>query len=421
MVQQLDSEGKVLSEYSTFSEAEQKTGVPATNIVKVTKGKRQSAGGYGWRNKVDDSTTYSQDMENGVLKVETYYKSPPHPDQVIRDHKIDTKKWKLSNFYSKGKAKGWLVTAQFLNLERENEKRLDEEALTRVVKKYIKPLKQIPHPSKQKSSSALRIIITDAHIGMDVSGSVYGTSWGEKELYKRGESIIEAVRKKSHLYKGFDRVELIDLGDYLDGLDGKTVRKIHDLPQNMTNEECFDVGIGFKLFLLDEILKIPANEYKVHNICSDNHAGSFAYFVNSGFKKIVEARYPGVEVNNYNHLFNHYRYGNNVFILSHGKDEKDMKSGMPAKLEPNTARKIDEYAKHYDLYGDGVTVTFEKGDSHQQILDQTTSTDFFYHSYMAFSPASAYVTKNYSKGRSGFNLMVVDKETGQQDITPIYF
>jgi hypothetical protein len=47
------------------------------------------------------------------IQVSGYWDHEPTPDEIIKKHKIDTKRWKLSTYWSKGKNKGFLVSAQF--------------------------------------------------------------------------------------------------------------------------------------------------------------------------------------------------------------------------------------------------------------------------------------------------------------------
>lgn len=422
MVEQY-KKGKLVDTFINIAEAERQTGIPSTNISKVIRGKRGHAGGFSWkiRNEPSGETTYNQDLEKGTLKVDTYYDHPPQPSEVIADHQIDEAKWKLSSFYSKAKAKGWLVTALFSNLQSIDRSRMvSEEYVDAAVKKYISPTNFKATPPKNNSRQALRIIITDAHIGMDVSGGVFGGVWNVEELTRRGEVIVQNALTKSALHGGFDEIQLIDLGDYVDGLNGETVRGGHKLPQNLTNEEAFDAGVDFKVRLISSLLAIPHSKFTAHNICVDNHAGSFGYFINSAVKRIAETKWD-VEIINHTNFLSHYNYGKATFLVTHGKDEKDLSKGWPAKLDSNTVVKIDDYLKHNNLYKPGQNIIIEKGDSHQQILDHATSTDFKYHAYMALSPPSAWVTKNFSKSMSGANIMIVDKDTGEFDIRPIYF
>lgn len=62
-------------------------------------------------------TNYKHNIDAGTFQVDAFYKNPPTPEEVIRDHKIDLKKFKLSAYYSKQKSKGWQVTALFKNIE----------------------------------------------------------------------------------------------------------------------------------------------------------------------------------------------------------------------------------------------------------------------------------------------------------------
>lgn len=70
-------------------------------------------------------TNYKHNTDAGTFQVEAYYKAPPTPEEVIKDHKIDLKKFKLSAYYSKQKSKGWQVTALFKNIESVEPKVLD--------------------------------------------------------------------------------------------------------------------------------------------------------------------------------------------------------------------------------------------------------------------------------------------------------
>ena len=210
-----------------------------------------------------------------------------------------------------------------------------------------------------------------------------------------------------------------ELGDFLDGYDGETVRKGHKLPQNMDNEKAFDVGLYFKVKLVDTLVK-HYEKVICNNICNDNHAGSFGYLVNSALEQITRAKYTHVEVNNYRKFINHYFYGNNCFIISHGKDGKNLKFGFKPVLDATQIEKIKNYIDQHYLLREGVKIEFSKGDSHQKIFDETTSESFDYYNYLAFSPASDWVQTNFKKGIRGFEFFNF-KENGQKIHNPHLF
>jgi hypothetical protein len=280
-------------------------------------------------------------------------------------------------------------------------------------------------PVRRGGEMVLRIIYTDTHIGLEPNKggkSLYGGKWDKEELYKRGYSMIEEAKRICARYPEISEIHLIELGDYLDGWDATTTRKSHPLPQNMSNTECFDLGVSFKLYLIDGLFHNTQLPIVCYSITDDNHSGDFAYIVNSAVKQIAEHKYGNaVEYNVQTKFMSHYKIKDMAFVLTHGKDGSEMKNGFPAKLDKPTEGKIQAYLKHHGLYSQDIYVTVEKGDTHIFLNDESTSKDFDYISYMALSPASSYVQMNFDKSRSGFTTMIVDPERKTKTITPHYF
>jgi hypothetical protein len=281
---------------------------------------------------------------------------------------------------------------------------------TSFYKDVVKPVEV--EKKKKKVGFFDRLVYTDTHIGMNVNpegNSLYGGKWDAEELFERLKTIINHVvrhQKSNVLY-------IDDLGDYMDGWDGQTARKGHDLPQNMSNQQAFDCGISFKVQMVDELIKYY-DKIIIHNICVDNHSADFGYIVNSAFKVIVELKYPSnVIVENQRKFIGHYKVGNFTFILTHGKDDKNLKFGFKPKLDDVHEKKINEYIDVNYLFRQGITIEFSKGDSHQYLFDSTPS-KFNYYNYPALSPSSDWVQTNFSRGKSGFvffNYTENSKET----------
>jgi hypothetical protein len=282
---------------------------------------------------------------------------------------------------------------------------IDEEVKTidfeSIIKKYIEPL-SVKADTIKLSCIFDRLVYTDVHIGMTTNEngySLYGGKWDEEEINLRLDSLI-----KHTISSRKSNVLIIDeLGDFMDGWDGETTRKGHKLPQNMDNEKAFDVGLGFKIKMIDSLLpyysKIICN-----NICNDNHAGSFGYVVNSAFKQIAETRYKTVTVNNIRKFIDHYFYGKHCFILTHGKDSKSLKFGFKPQLDTKQIEKISNYIDQHDIKAKSDYVEFSKGDSHQKVFDESTSDSFDYYNYGALSPSSEWVQTNFKKGKSFFEV-----------------
>jgi len=247
-----------------------------------------------------------------------------------------------------------------------------------------------------------RAIYTDVHVGMNVNKdgfSLYDGLWNEIELFKRLETFVNYIIKNQKS----DTLFLNDLGDFMDGWDGFTTRGGHALPQNMDNQKAFDVGLRFKIQMIDALFK-SYSKIKIVNICNDNHAGSFGYIVNSAFKTYIELKYPdNIEVINQRKFIDHYIIENRCFILTHGKDDKSLKFGFKPKLDAIQIEKIKNYIDEYKLHN--YDIEFGKGNDHQLLFDSTSSTAFEYQNFGALSPPSDWVKTNFKNTKSSFTIM----------------
>ena len=315
---------------------------------------------------------------------------------------------------------GWLksknTSVHFRNpLFKKPEEEAKEIDFESIVKKYVSPIRITPEITEDGFLFD-RLVFTDVHIGMTPNEngfSLYGGKWDEEELFARLERMI------AHVLSNRKSATLIidDLGDYMDGWNGETVRKGHSLPQNMDNEKAFDLGLRFKIQLIDSLCA-KYEKIIVNNICNDNHSGAFGYVVNSAFKSIMDYRYAHVSVNNHRRFINHYVFGNRCFIITHGKDDKHLKFGFKPILKPDGIEKIDNYIKEHRLWD--YEIEFSKGDSHQKIFDESTSQTFNYYNYGAFSPSSEWVQTNFKKGRSFFEFFNFPEE-GEKVHNPYVF
>lgn len=295
-----------------------------------------------------------------------------------------------------------------------------EDSFEEIVKKHIKPVTFEDHKTYKTGDWFDRLVYTDTHIAMDVNGkdgdSLYEGKWDREEVLKRLHKMISHVKE----FSTSNTLIIDDLGDFMDGLGANTTRKGHELPQNMNDKEAFDLALEFKIFLVDALID-NYDTIVCNNITNDNHSGVFSYFVSQAVKNILEAKYPNkVYVNSIKRFIHHYSVGNHTFVISHGKDIGEQKFGFKPKLDAIQAEKIDQYCKEHKLYN-GNFIEFSKGDSHQAIYDDTTSNDFSYYNYPAFSPPSNWVKTNFSNTKSGFNFFNISKENNTKISIPYWF
>lgn len=262
----------------------------------------------------------------------------------------------------------------------------------------LQPVNYVPAP-KETEGLFDRLVYTDVHVAMQISDySLYGGEWNEEKLMERLDTMINHVlsNRKS------EKLVIQDLGDLMDGWDAKTVRREHELPQNMDNQKAFDTGLTFKIKLLQALVP-HYSQIICHNVTDDNHGGSFTYVVNSAFKVAAEIMYDNVEITNQRKFIDHYIIDGYPFILTHGKDGKNLKFGFKPVLDKIQENKIDNYIKqNYLLQKEHKKIEFAKGDTHVYMFDSSTSTSFNYYNYPAFSPASSWVQANFGPSVSGF-------------------
>ncbi|AGO48840.1 hypothetical protein Phi46:3_gp096 [Cellulophaga phage phi46:3] len=350
--------------------------------------------------------------------VETIRKLDKNGDLISSVEKLQSEPIEVPDNFELVKVSTSKTTGQqwLQYLPKKEEVKISEIDFDKIISKYAKPLKINPIVINSGSFTFDRLVYSDVHIGMETNQngySLYGGVWNEDEINRRLDIMISYVLEN----KKSNTLIIDDLGDFMDGWDGETVRKGHSLPQNMDNEKASDVGFEFKTKLID-CLAIHYQKIICNNICNDNHSGSFSYVINNPFKKFMEFRYNNVIVNNVRKFIDHYVYGKNCFIISHGKDGKNLKFGFKPILDAKQIEKISNYIKEHKLHD--YIIEFSKGDSHQKIFDESTSDEFDYYNYPAFSPSSEWVQTNFKKGFSGFEFFNFKKD-GQKIHVPYKF
>ncbi len=313
----------------------------------------------------------------------------------------------------------WLKTKQASLFIKNPSYRVDQIDYESIISKCLDGKSPVIKGDWKPGKTIDRLVWTDVHVGMDASRkglALYAAEWNESELIKRVKEMAEFVLAN----KTSDSIVIDDLGDFMDGWDGETTRKGHKLPQNMTNEEAFESGLKAKVMLIDYL----APQYKnimCNNICEDNHSGAFGYIVNSAFKHVIDRKYSNVHVINHKKFINHYIIGRHGFIISHGKDSRNLKFGFKVQLDPRSVEKISQYIRHAQDIRSCDYVEFSKGDSHQMLFDYSSSDEFDYFNFPAFSPSSEWVQTNFKKGRSGFVFFQIDLESNRKVVMPYFF
>jgi hypothetical protein len=255
-------------------------------------------------------------------------------------------------------------------------------------------------PTKQRR--ALIATKSDAHLGMDPNPAgkgLYKFEYGPEQFERAHERIFAAIMKEFNIYGRFDVLFLDDLGDELDGLFGKTTRGGHDLPQNLSDADSFEIALTTFLDFLDKIVAAKvANKIYIRKVTDDNHSGVFAELLSVAIKYAVNLKYSAelVEVDVLKDFIETRYYGRHAFMLTHGKDSKDLKFGFPLKLDPKTIDKISNYIDFYGINQHADFIHVHKGDLHQVAYERHPKFD--YRNFMSLAPPSNWVQKKLFPG-----------------------
>ena len=306
----------------------------------------------------------------------------------------------------------WIKSKEFSIYVRVPEREQEEllERFDKLVQKHTKSYVKYT-PQQIDTEIACKVTTTDDHIGLDPNprGSGLFQYIYNGESYRESlQKVFDAVMKEFRTYGTFDVLFLDNLGDQQDGFNGQTTRGGHELPQNMTNGEVFDVCVDSKVELIRSLIDSKiANKIVIRSVSNDNHSGDFGLVINKSIQKIVNLIYSEelVEIDVLERFIEHRVYGHHCWLLTHGKDKREMKRGLPLQLDAKTINLITDYIDHYNIASKYIHV--EKGDLHQ--ISYQKCKRFDYRNFMSFAPPSNWVQHNFGDSYSGFSIQIVPK------------
>lgn len=273
------------------------------------------------------------------------------------------------------------------------------------------------------SPKAIKATLSDMHVGLDPNPnnkSLFSYEYNAEVFKSNLDKVYNSILKEYTANGRFDLLIIDDLGDGLDGWDGLTTRGGHKLEQNMSNQEAFKTFVEGKLTLIENCVRAGiANEVLVRNVCNDNHSGSFASIANMTIQMLLNRTYGQDSVKFYilERFMEHFKYGVHTYILTHGKDSKQMFKGLPFELNDKAITFINDYIDYYEIKSPYIHL--EKGDLHR--IGYSRTKKFDYRNFMSFAPPSSWVQHNFGSCYSGYSIEVIPKYTGEISHTDYYF
>lgn len=254
-------------------------------------------------------------------------------------------------------------------------------------------------PSAGKAT--IMIYLSDMHIGASVADeSIYKNPYNRAEAERRLQLIYQRVADLKLRYGTFKEIVVCNLGDSLDGQDHKTVRRDHDLPQNMTNKEQVENYLSIMNRFFTNLASI-CNSLRYICVGDSNHDGVFGWLTNLALVEHLRAK--GVKAYLAKKAIEHIYVDNHCFILFHGKDGINMKKNWPLTIDLKTENFINEYMDANNIH---CPTTVVKGDLHQSAISYARR--FEYKSVGSMFGSSEWIHMNFGNTPAACDYSILD-------------
>ena len=332
--------------------------------------------------------------------------------------------WVQNKAYQQQTKEGGVIWLQ--SMERDRNIDLAQEyydksviAFENIVTQY-EPKKIYLLPQNKPTKWGFNLLTADAHIGATIKDSMFGAKYSKDTYLDRVQKWVDIIEREHQRYGTFKYLNIIGLGDFVDGYEGKTTRPSshHTLPQDLNSAEQFDTYVkSFIDFFNTLVLEGFAEKIRFVSATNSNHGGDFEYACARAIEVYLNAKYPDIETLVSRDFMFHLQSGKHVHVMLHGKDRQHMKQNIGWVLTKENEMWIENYInyhslnKHIPFNQEKQYITAYLGDLHQ------TKTEFMkrfrYKRVMSMFGSSDWIDMNFSKsfGYQGFEWEVFDTES----------
>ena len=340
--------------------------------------------------------------DNGKLRFETFREKP-------KDVHINQEDYDIDRVTTNPYGGAWFKL-------KKKEKIYEEDHLDKLkdllIKEITPVIYNVEFPTNKK---ALFIYGSDKHIGaLTKEDSIYTNKYDRIEMRERiVVKTLQNIQENVSLHGHFDSLFIMDLGDALDGFNQKTTGGLrgtssHTLPQQLNNREQHDFYVELHKELFDTIAQNQfAKEIYFIATSNSNHGGDFEYGAMRNLETYLSIKYPNFKTYVSYKAYNHFLYGKHCVIFGHGKDDEDMKNGLPLVLNDKVSNVLGDYIRVNKL--EDYNITFVSGDLHQSA--ETYSKNFRYKKVLSQYGSSKWMHTNFGSGTPGLSSEVYEKNS----------
>ena len=353
---------KIVDYFHTYPSMYDTSYVRLQKQFDATKGEVQEAkqlfkvGSLNRSTSSDMDIDINHNLEEGTIKAKiTSSEQIKTPEDLFKAIELDETKWICSSFWSIYKNGKWNISAFIKAKVSFN----PIEEYTRYLESSgdWEPLEIL----KEEGDSVLLVYLSDRHIGAATKANSMLENEYSAEIYRQRMSKVLSEVLRLHEVNEFKTIIVVDLGDTVDGMNGKTTRGEHLLPQNMSNREVFYTFMDVELEFMEVIRNQTKAEVVRYTMGDSNHGGDFEWMCHKSLEYALRKE-TDIKIYTGDKFIEHFFVGDHCFMICHGKDSEDMKFPLPKTLNDKTENWIKSY-----MDAKGITskyVHFIKGDLH---------------------------------------------------------
>ena len=295
-----------------------------------------------------------------------------------------------------------------VKLAKENFKLSDKITTIESLKDIIKesnPEAKIFKTDNKLNSNSLIIWLSDMHIG------AYNDAYGFYEIPEYNEADIEhrlEIIVKRFAGKCYDSIFVVNLGDSVDSYNKETTRGGHPLPGIITDKEMSKMYINqMTKFFINLQNNTTFNKLVYFCIGESNHDGTWGWINN----KLLEAKLQNIGVETYisDYPIDSLTVNDNLFVITHGKDDHSQFKNFPLTLNDKTELYFANWINEFSLTGKRKYVV--KGDLHR--FAYTVGQAFDYISVGSLYGSSNWITANFGNTKWSINFMELNGDDMQ--------
>lgn len=254
-----------------------------------------------------------------TINITGYYDHPPKPEEIAKDHNIDPKTWKLSNYWSKQKSDGkYQVSALFSQIKQKSED-INKEFLQflKTYKSSYKPINYCYKSNRLVNPCSLLISLPDLHLDKLTIDNISI----ENKIDAYTQVLDNLLSRSYNSHNNIEEVVFVIGNDFLhtDTFWGTTTKGT-PVGVNSTWDKSYEKGFDL---LVSSIIKLKTFSKKIKVILiPGNHARTKEFYLTHALEAYFKLDKDIIFDRGAEDLKIH-KYGETLLCFSHGNNIND--------------------------------------------------------------------------------------------------